>query len=194
MAERVRRGRPPGVVIIERRSRQRSRSARRENEDLLKQVKELQDGFQNQANSRIAKVSRSPKGKGTLVPRVQLATGADEVLRRDELHTLELILTFFHGVRYGFIARTGLSNPIDLFYAQAATHHRSKHIDIKYHLNKEQVENGVVELSFVRTEYQLAFIFTKALGRERLEFLINKLGMRSMSPETLKRLAEEIEE
>ncbi|GJZ64383.1 retrovirus-related pol polyprotein from transposon TNT 1-94 [Tanacetum coccineum] len=49
-----------------------------------------------------------------------------------------------------------------------------------YHFIKEQVENGVVELYFVRTEYQLADIFTKALGRERLDFLINKLGMRSI--------------
>ncbi|GJU44219.1 hypothetical protein Tco_1201485 [Tanacetum coccineum] len=57
-------------------------------------------------------------------------------------------------------------------------HSRSNHIDIIYHFIKEQVENGVVELYFVRTEYQLADIFTKALGRERLEFLINKLGMR----------------
>ncbi|GJU54058.1 retrovirus-related pol polyprotein from transposon TNT 1-94 [Tanacetum coccineum] len=55
-------------------------------------------------------------------------------------------------------------------------------------------ENGVVELYFVRTDYQLADIFTKALGLERLAFLINKLGMKSMSPETLKRLAEEEEE
>ncbi|GKE11022.1 hypothetical protein Tco_1414573 [Tanacetum coccineum] len=38
------------------------------------------------------------------------------------------------------------------------------HIDIKYHFIKDQVENGVVELYFVRTEYQLADIFTKALG------------------------------
>ncbi|GJW15953.1 hypothetical protein Tco_0020086 [Tanacetum coccineum] len=45
-------------------------------------------------------------------------------------------------------------------------HSRSKHIDIRYHFIKEQVENGVVELYFVRTEYQLADIFTKALGRE----------------------------
>ncbi|GJU65530.1 retrovirus-related pol polyprotein from transposon TNT 1-94 [Tanacetum coccineum] len=73
-------------------------------------------------------------------------------------------------------------------------HSRSKHIDIRYHFIKEQVKNKVVELYFVRTEYQLAAIFTKALGRERLEFLINKLGMRSMSPETLKRLAKEEEE
>ncbi|GJT42867.1 retrovirus-related pol polyprotein from transposon TNT 1-94 [Tanacetum coccineum] len=42
--------------------------------------------------------------------------------------------------------------------------------------------------------YQLADIFTKVLGQERLEFLINKLGMRSMSPKTLKRLREEAKE
>ncbi|GJY05687.1 hypothetical protein Tco_0371627 [Tanacetum coccineum] len=72
-------------------------------------------------------------------------------------------------------------------------HSRSKHIDIKHHFIKEQLKNGVVELYFVRTEYQLAYIFTKPLARERLEFLINKLGMRSMSPETLKKLADEEE-
>ncbi|GKD09472.1 hypothetical protein Tco_1189157 [Tanacetum coccineum] len=30
-------------------------------------------------------------------------------------------------------------------------HSRSKHIDVKYHFIKEQVENGVVELYFVKT-------------------------------------------
>ncbi|GJT86777.1 retrovirus-related pol polyprotein from transposon TNT 1-94 [Tanacetum coccineum] len=73
-------------------------------------------------------------------------------------------------------------------------HSRSKHIDIRFHFIKEQVENGVVELYFVNTEYQLADIFTKALGRERIKFLINKLGMRSFTPETLKLLADEAEE
>ncbi|GJY26287.1 retrovirus-related pol polyprotein from transposon TNT 1-94 [Tanacetum coccineum] len=73
-------------------------------------------------------------------------------------------------------------------------HSRSKHIDIRFHIIKEQVENGVVELYFVNTEYQLADIFTKALCRERIEFLINKLGMRSFTPETLKQLADEAEE
>ncbi|GJW75433.1 hypothetical protein Tco_0134803 [Tanacetum coccineum] len=73
-------------------------------------------------------------------------------------------------------------------------HSRAKHIDIRYHFIKEQVENGIVELYFVRTEYQLADIFTKPLPRERFNFLIDKLGMKSMSPETLKRLAEETDE
>ncbi|GKD24127.1 retrovirus-related pol polyprotein from transposon TNT 1-94 [Tanacetum coccineum] len=73
-------------------------------------------------------------------------------------------------------------------------HSRSKHIDIRYHFIKEQVEKGVVELYFVRTEYQLAEIFTKALGRERIKFLIDKLGMRSFTPKTLKVLANEAKE
>nr|GEY70823.1 Gag-Pol polyprotein [Tanacetum cinerariifolium] len=42
-------------------------------------------------------------------------------------------------------------------------HSRFKHIDVRYHFIKEQMENRVVELYFVRTEYQLADIFTKAL-------------------------------
>ncbi|GKD90450.1 retrovirus-related pol polyprotein from transposon TNT 1-94 [Tanacetum coccineum] len=65
---------------------------------------------------------------------------------------------------------------------------------VRYHFIKEQVENRVVELYFVRTEYQLADIFTKALPRERFNFLVNKLGMKSMSPETLKSLAKEEDE
>ncbi|GJW46419.1 retrovirus-related pol polyprotein from transposon TNT 1-94 [Tanacetum coccineum] len=73
-------------------------------------------------------------------------------------------------------------------------HSRSKHIDIRFHFIKEHVENGVIELYFVNTEYQLADIFTKALARERIEFLINKLGMRSFTPETLKHLADEVDE
>ncbi|GKB90574.1 hypothetical protein Tco_0962846 [Tanacetum coccineum] len=46
-------------------------------------------------------------------------------------------------------------------------HSRSKHIDIHHHFIQEQVENSVVELDFMSTDYQLADIFTKALPRER---------------------------
>ncbi|GKE09008.1 hypothetical protein Tco_1412559 [Tanacetum coccineum] len=73
-------------------------------------------------------------------------------------------------------------------------HSRSKHIDIRFHFTKEQVENGVVELYFVNTEYQLADIFTKALYRERITFLIDKLGIRSFMPETLQQLVDEAKE
>ncbi|GJZ93511.1 retrovirus-related pol polyprotein from transposon TNT 1-94 [Tanacetum coccineum] len=51
-------------------------------------------------------------------------------------------------------------------------HSWSKHIDIRHHFIREQVENSVVELYFVTTDYQLADIFTKALPKERFKFLL----------------------
>nr|GEU95520.1 copia protein [Tanacetum cinerariifolium] len=70
----------------------------------------------------------------------------------------------------------------------------SKHIDTRYHFIKEHAENGVIELYFFNTKYQLADLFTKALGRERIEFMINKLGVRSFTPETLKQLTDKVDE
>nr|GEY29473.1 retrovirus-related Pol polyprotein from transposon TNT 1-94 [Tanacetum cinerariifolium] len=70
-------------------------------------------------------------------------------------------------------------------------HSRSKHIDIRHHFIQEQVEIGVVKLYFVSTDYQLVDIFTKALPRQRFELILPCLGMKSMSPTTLKCLQEE---
>ncbi|GKC72725.1 retrovirus-related pol polyprotein from transposon TNT 1-94 [Tanacetum coccineum] len=56
------------------------------------------------------------------------------------------------------------------------------------------ISSTTAEYIALSTEYQLADIFTKPLPRERFNFLINKLGMRSMSPEKLKCLAEEKDE
>ncbi|GJS71474.1 hypothetical protein Tco_0704315 [Tanacetum coccineum] len=44
-------------------------------------------------------------------------------------------------------------------------HSRAKHIDVRYHFIKEQV-NRIMKIYFVRTEYQLVDIFTKPLPRE----------------------------
>ncbi|GKE13770.1 hypothetical protein Tco_1421347 [Tanacetum coccineum] len=73
-------------------------------------------------------------------------------------------------------------------------HSRSKHIDIRHHFIRDQVEKGMVELYFVTMDYQLADIFTKALPRERFKFLLPCLGVKSMAPETLKRLQDGEEE
>nr|GEZ64615.1 retrovirus-related Pol polyprotein from transposon TNT 1-94 [Tanacetum cinerariifolium] len=56
---------------------------------------------------------------------------------------------------------------------------RSKHIDIRHHFIREQVERGVVELYFVTTDYQLADIFTKALPRQRFEFILPRLSTKN---------------
>nr|GEU33144.1 integrase, catalytic region, zinc finger, CCHC-type, peptidase aspartic, catalytic [Tanacetum cinerariifolium] len=70
-------------------------------------------------------------------------------------------------------------------------HSRTKHIDVRYHFIKEKVEKGIIELFFVRTEYQLADLFTKALPEERFKYLVRRLGMRCLTLEELEVLANE---
>ncbi|GJY79213.1 retrovirus-related pol polyprotein from transposon TNT 1-94 [Tanacetum coccineum] len=63
-------------------------------------------------------------------------------------------------------------------------HSRTKHIDVRYHFIKKQVKKGIVELFFVRTEYQLADMFTKALPEDRFKYLVRRLGMRCLTLRT----------
>ncbi|GJV60372.1 retrovirus-related pol polyprotein from transposon TNT 1-94 [Tanacetum coccineum] len=67
-------------------------------------------------------------------------------------------------------------------------HSKTKHIDIRYHFIKEHVERGTVEIYFVGTAYQLADLFTKALPKERFEYLVHRIGMRCMTPTQLESL------
>nr|GFA47114.1 retrovirus-related Pol polyprotein from transposon TNT 1-94 [Tanacetum cinerariifolium] len=52
-----------------------------------------------------------------------------------------------------------------------------------------QVENGIIELYFVRTEYQLDDMFTKALPEDRFKYLVRRIGMRYLTPAELEVLA-----
>ncbi|GJZ90539.1 retrovirus-related pol polyprotein from transposon TNT 1-94 [Tanacetum coccineum] len=77
-------------------------------------------------------------------------------------------------------------NPVQLF--------KTKHIDIRYHFIKEHVERGTVEIYFVGTEYQLADLFTKALPKERFEYLVHRIGMRCMTPTQLESLTKKTDQ
>nr|GEZ21194.1 retrovirus-related Pol polyprotein from transposon TNT 1-94 [Tanacetum cinerariifolium] len=68
-------------------------------------------------------------------------------------------------------------------------HSRIKHIVVRCHFIKEHVEKGTIELDFVKTDYQPADLFTKALPVDRFNYLVRRLGMRSLSPQELDRLA-----
>ncbi|GJW50090.1 hypothetical protein Tco_0091441 [Tanacetum coccineum] len=68
-------------------------------------------------------------------------------------------------------------------------HSRTKHIAVRYHFIKEHVENNTIELYFVKTDYELADLFTKALPVDRFNYLVRRLGMRSLSLQELERLA-----
>nr|GEU33579.1 hypothetical protein [Tanacetum cinerariifolium] len=57
------------------------------------------------------------------------------------------------------------------------------------HLKEEHMEKGTIELYFVKKNCQLADIFTKALPADQFNYLVRSLGMRSLSPQELNRLA-----
>nr|GFB96264.1 copia protein [Tanacetum cinerariifolium] len=71
-------------------------------------------------------------------------------------------------------------------------HSRTKHIAVRFHFIKEHMENGTIELYFVKTDYQLADIFTKPLPTDRFNYLVCRLGMRSLSLKELERLAKSL--
>nr|GFA04716.1 hypothetical protein [Tanacetum cinerariifolium] len=71
----------------------------------------------------------------------------------------------------------------------AVQHSRTKHIAIRFHFIKEHVEKGTIELYFVKMDYQLADLFTKALPPDRFNYVVRRLGMRNLSPQELDRLA-----
>ena len=58
-----------------------------------------------------------------------------------------------------------------------AFHSRTKHIDIPYHYVREAVEKGNLRLNYVQTDSNLANIFTKPLGRAKLEMFSQMLGL-----------------
>ncbi|KAI3702504.1 hypothetical protein L6452_28242 [Arctium lappa] len=69
------------------------------------------------------------------------------------------------------------SNSAIAITANPVQHTKTKHIDVRYYFIKDNVEKGTIELFFVKTEYQLADLFTKPLDEKRFTFLVSKLGM-----------------
>ncbi|GJR62732.1 hypothetical protein Tco_1504894 [Tanacetum coccineum] len=61
-----------------------------------------------------------------------------------------------YGFNYNKIPLYSTSQSAIAIRASPCRHSRTKHIHTRYHFIKEQVENGIIELYFVRTEYQLA--------------------------------------
>eukprot|EP00253_Pinus_taeda_P019650 PITA_19650 len=56
-------------------------------------------------------------------------------------------------------------------------HDRTKHINTKYHLIRHHVEAITIHLHHCSTNEKIADIFTKALGREKLERFRTMLGL-----------------
>ena len=56
-------------------------------------------------------------------------------------------------------------------------HFRTNHIHIRHYFLYNHVQIGDISLKFVDTNNQLAYIFTKPLNEERLNFIKHDLGM-----------------
>jgi hypothetical protein len=56
-------------------------------------------------------------------------------------------------------------------------HDRSKHIEIRYHSIRDQVQRGAVQLQYIPTDDQVADILTKALPRGKHVFFRDKMGL-----------------
>ncbi|GJS19692.1 hypothetical protein Tco_0448324 [Tanacetum coccineum] len=61
-----------------------------------------------------------------------------------------------------------------------------------FHFDKiPMLKGGIVELFFVRTEYQLADMLTKVLSEDRFKYLVRRLDMRCLTLAELEALANE---
>ena len=56
-------------------------------------------------------------------------------------------------------------------------HSRTKHIEIKHHFIRDQVQKGDIVLEFVDTLHQLADIFTKPLDNDRFCTIRREIGL-----------------
>jgi hypothetical protein len=51
------------------------------------------------------------------------------------------------------------------------TNKRSKHIDVRFHVSREAIDNGEIELEYINTEDQIADALTKNLGKVKFQKL-----------------------
>jgi len=62
-------------------------------------------------------------------------------------------------------------------YKNPVNHSRTKHIDIRHHFLRDNIEKGNICLEYVQTENQLANIFTKPLLESSFVTLRRELGL-----------------
>ena len=60
-------------------------------------------------------------------------------------------------------------------------HARTKHIEVHYHFVHEKIVEGLIDLRHIKTEDQVADIFTKPLPKEKFFKFRRKLGLYNLN-------------
>ena len=56
-------------------------------------------------------------------------------------------------------------------------HQRTKHIDIRYHFIREEINNKLVDVQFISTHGNLADVFTKAISKNKCREVCKQFGL-----------------
>jgi len=111
------------------------------------------------------------------------STEAEYMAMSDASKQLKWIRSMFFELGYNLapIPVNG-DNQGSIFMAQnPITEKRSKHIDIKYHVIREYVKEGHIEIFYIPSDENPADMFTKVLGRVKFEKFRNMLGLEFFS-------------
>ena len=86
----------------------------------------------------------------------------------------DFVLTYSHvPIKFDNTSSISISkNPVQ--------HSRTKHIEIRHHFLRDHAQKGAIILDFVRTEDQLADIFTKPLNEIQFVNIRRQLGVISL--------------
>ena len=90
-------------------------------------------------------------------------------------HLLELKISYTMPIIIRYDNRSAISIAHDPVY-----HDRMKHVNIDRSYIQDHLEQGVLKTEHVASEEQCADIFTKGLPTKTMQYLISKLGMRSI--------------